>query len=392
MESTENLRGRAAIGVTGLLAGALLFCSNAIAENAAEQDNLELAYRLDVLIYELLSNPVQSALNPDNILRVPSNQTVIDVRLNLDLIWKRLELLARPRFEHRWRRWDDGLASGQDDTVDEFFVNEWLARVGLSRRAFLSFGRENLQWGTARLLSPSNPFNQDNGQNNPQVEVPGSDYARLVLVPNDRTSVSLIANTHEGRLDVPNFQRRSAVKFDYTGRERYIGVIVSVTDEDGDAELGAFGGLTLSEGALIYAEGSATEDDGELLLGASYTGNWGGTFVLELFHDGAGCVAPDVAACFVGATPEQVFSSALVRENYALLQYIHTGVRDRADFGLRWIAGLDDDSFRAIATLEVAIGDHTRIFGWVSIDRGDEIDEFGSRIDSAAQVGARFVF
>jgi hypothetical protein len=48
------------------------------------------------------------------------------------------------------------------------------------KNLYLSYGRENLQWGPSYLFSPSNPFFHDNGRSNPKKEIPGMDFARLV--------------------------------------------------------------------------------------------------------------------------------------------------------------------------------------------------------------------
>ena len=63
---------------------------------------------------------------------------------------------------------------------------------------FVSYGRENLQWGPSFLFSPSNPFFQDNGRRNTYLEVPGMDFGRLVFIPASAWAISFIANTGEG--------------------------------------------------------------------------------------------------------------------------------------------------------------------------------------------------
>ena len=77
----------------------------------------------------------------------------------------------------------------------QVFVNEWFFRYRLTDRFFASYGRENLQWGPSFLISPSNPFIERNGKNNPYLEVPGLDYAKINWIVDSSWSAQLIANT-----------------------------------------------------------------------------------------------------------------------------------------------------------------------------------------------------
>jgi hypothetical protein len=98
----------------------------------------------------------------------------------------------------RWEKWDGGGKSGSQGDA-EIFIQEGFARYRMIDPLIVSYGRENLQWGPAYLISPSNPFNQDNGRNNPMLEVPALDYGRILWLPTDRWTISFIANTTRGR-------------------------------------------------------------------------------------------------------------------------------------------------------------------------------------------------
>ena len=89
------------------------------------------------------------------------------------------------------------------DVEDEWFVDQWLARMSLSLNFYGSYGRENLQWGPSYLFSPSNPFFTANFKTNPLNELPGLDFARIIWMLNPTWSFSLIANVGEGRVVFP---------------------------------------------------------------------------------------------------------------------------------------------------------------------------------------------
>ena len=127
---------------------------------------------------------------------------------------------------------------------------------------FLSYGRENLQWGPSFLFSPSNPFFQDNGRRNPYLEVPGMDFGRLVYIPASSWTLSFIANTDEGRNKINGpapFDKTYALKVDYTGRENYGSMVLSHREDSDKNSLGFFGGWTVSDAVLLYGECALTQ-------------------------------------------------------------------------------------------------------------------------------------
>ena len=139
------------------------------------------------------------------------------------------------------------------------YVNEWLVRLKARDNLFVSYGRENLQWGPSFLFSPSNPFFQDNGRSNPFLEVPGMDFARVVWIPHSLWTASFIVNMDEGRntlLGPDPFEKIYALKIDYTGRENYASIILS--QKDYKKSMGFFGGWTVSDAFLVYGEGVMT--------------------------------------------------------------------------------------------------------------------------------------
>jgi hypothetical protein len=353
--------------------------------------------RISLLGFGIATQPVDSGLNPNNILHIPRYQLELDLRPDLALNFRQLELSVKPRFELRWRKWEDGIPQGDSTTDVPVFVQEWLARYRLTNQLFVSYGRENLQWGPSYLLSPSNPFNRDNGQNNPRLEVPGLDYGRVVWIPSSHWTASFIANTDRGRQDlIQDFNKTYAIKLDYTVEKKYFSLIPS-SQEGGKSRIGFFGGWTVSDALLLHIEGSIPPDeigDTAILVGGAYTLELGPTIAVEFYHDGEGCRQEDIALCFrpvfLNTKPP---ADTLIRQNYLLVQYAHSRIWDTTiNIVLRWIRDLDDDSNRIIVIFEYDLSDRTQLFVIGNVDRGNKEAEFGSLVDYAVMTGVRFTF
>jgi hypothetical protein len=289
-----------------------------------------------------------------------------------------------------YQNWGDEPNSDQNDRDADIYVNEWLARGMLSPRLFASYGRENLQWGPAYLISPSNPFNRINGRNNPKIEVPGLDYGRMVWVPSSSWTSSFIANTGEGQMDFfGEFEKAYAVKIDYTGNEKYFSVIPAYR-ESNEYSGGFFGGWSVSDAMLLYTDGTYEDDGPNVDVGVSYTLEWGPTLSAEYYHNSNGCTGP-IEFCyppFGDANPDE----GLIRENYVLLQYVDTNIRDRWNIIMRWIFDADDRSNRTIAIVEYELEDHMELFAIGDYYSGDESTEFGSLLKYSVFSGVQFTF
>ena len=353
--------------------------------------------RISLLGFGIAAQPVESGLNPNNILHIPRYQLELDLRPDLALNFRQLELSVKPRFELRWRKWEDGIPQGDSTTDVPVFVQEWLARYRLTNQLFVSYGRENLQWGPSYLLSPSNPFNRDNGQNNPRLEVPGLDYGRVVWIPSSHWTASFIANTDRGRQDlIQDFNKTYAIKLDYTVEKKYFSLIPS-SQEGGKSRIGFFGGWTVSDALLLHIEGSIPPDeigDTAILVGGAYTLELGPTIAVEFYHDGEGCRQEDIALCFrpvfLNTKPP---ADTLIRQNYLLVQYAHSRVWDTTfNFTLRWIRDLDDDSDRIIGIFEYDLSDHTQLFVIGNFGSGTKNTEFGGLLHYSVMAGVRYTF
>jgi hypothetical protein len=361
-------------------------------EKLAHEVSRGFSSRITLLGFGITQQPVDSRLNPNNTLEIPRYQAELDLRPDFYLNYRQLELNVKPRLDLRWQRWEDGVRQGDSGAKTEGFVQEWLARYRLSDQFFVSYGRENLQWGPSNLLSPSNPFNRENGQNNPRLEVPGLDYGRVVWVPSSTWTASFIANTDRGREElIRDFKKTYALKLDYTVERKYFSLIPSYR-EDGEPRLGFFGGWTVSDALLLHTEGSVPDriGDAAILVGGAYTLEWGPTIAGEFFHDGHGCTLKSIALCVARGFGTEQPADTLIRQNYLLVQYSHSRIRDIINLTLRWIRDLDDDSNRIISIFEYELDNRTQLFVIGNLDRGNKDAEFGSLVKYSLMAGVRF--
>ncbi len=376
----------------------------------------DLDFRADVVGYALFQDVAESGLNPYNVLGLPQRRLGGELRPDFYLPLNRLELEFKPRACLYRTSWDDGIYAYKDDVSDsDVYVNEWLTKLRVTDALFISAGRENLQWGPSYLLSPSNPFLQDNGRNNPSLELPGLDYLRAVWIPSLTWTLSGIANIGEGRAATwGGFKSTYALKLDFTGDEKYFSLI-GARREDEKAELGFFGGMTLADPLLVYAEGSvsAEEEAADILVGGAYTLMDGSTLTLEYFHHGAGCTKEPIEQCLVSenlyheimdrlsdfdGTMDDLIneidgldlgsrSFSFVRKNYLLLQYVKPRIWDTLTLTARWICDLDDTSSRAIGIVNYEVNDFFEIFTLGNLYLGGSDTEYGSLLNHSVTLG-----
>jgi hypothetical protein len=347
--------------------------------------------RVNILGFGIIQEPVNSLLNPNNINGIPQYVTEVDLRPDFYLNLDRLELALKPRLDLNWQKWNSGPKRGSQGDADPF-IQEGIARYRIIDPLIISYGLENLQWGPSYLLSPSSPFNQDNGKNNPMLEVPALGYGRILWLPTDQWTLSFIANTFRGNETlIRDFQRGYAVKVDYSGGGKYLTFIPSYR-EDGRFRFGFYAGWTVSDALLLHAEGSFSKT--EILVGGSYTLELGPTIVAEYFRNQGGCTRMPFDLCFPPFSTVGTVEPALTlfRRNYLLLQYNHTRIRDTADVIVRWIHDLDDNSNRIVNILQYDIGKHTQLFAVADIFPAPNKTEFGSFLDYSVMLGVRFAF
>ena len=392
---------------------------------------------LRILTYGIIQEPAKSSQNPDNnFLQLPHYTADLEIRPDLRLDLNFLELAAKPRAKLEFRIWEEGLLSGETQWKADWYVNEWLVRLKARENLFVSYGRENLQWGPSFLFSPSNPFFRDNGRSNPYVEVQGMEFGRVIFIPHSLWTMSFIVNTDEGRntlLGPDPFEKTYALKVDYTDREYYASLIFS--QKDYKKTLGFFGGWTVSDAVLLYGEGSLAQgsnalypqkdlsplgasmqkihqDDPDIkpiiLVGGSYTLEASGTFSLEYAYNAPGYNSDEAEIYYAlrrsGATVfnmggalglmtlGQTINPGLrfLRKNYAMLQYSQSNIKNKIDLTLRWTQNLDDGSGQFLTLVSYSLGNHLELFSSGMINAGGENTEFGSILNYQLMFGLKY--
>lgn len=398
--------------------------------------------------------PSGSTQNPDNLLGIPSLQLEDELRLDVFFDYRALRLQVKPRLNLLWERWSEGRLSGGSDREIDFFVNEFGATVTPDERLFVSYGRENLQWGPSSLLSPSNPFFADNGQRNPKREVAGSDFAKLIWIPNSTWTWSVIANLFEGRRlgkdrgrdPGPEFERTYALKVDYTSYRKFFSVIGSYREagerQEGEGlRIGGYLGWTASDALLLHVEASgAVRDDalypeaheaaafgltmspskvdergwwGIVLAGGSYTFDIGPTLVFEYLYNregyseaeafdyytlrrsaAEGLSAPPPTSVAAAMTLGETLAPALrlLRRNYLMLQYQQPQIRNQLDLAFRYTLGVDDRSGQLISVVQYGIGDRILVFLVGAQNFGSIDAEARTIVDYAYSFGLEVTF
>ena len=416
-----------------LTAGAAASSAAVAADDAASfGDEVASGFysRINVLGYAMTQKLGDSILNPGNVQMIPKYQAALDVRPDFNLTLRQFEFGLKPRLEYAASRTDsifDARASAIGNTVLEglsgnawfdryrnadwlptgtgsashsrLFINDAYARYHLTDRLLAVLGRENLQWGPGALLSPSNPFNANNGRNNPNLELPGLDYVRLVAIPNPALTLSLIANTGPGRMDQNGpFEHAYAAKFDYTGDGHYFSIIASAREHE-RRRLGFFGGWNASDALLLYAEGSAagktpqafSGNTYQVLAGGAYTLEAGPTLTLEYFHNSGGCTVA-IELCLLQQIVTSTPPDPLLRTRYALLQLVDTKIAGKLNLALRLIRNLDDHSCVLVVNLEYELGQHWQVYAVPTVFGGASDSEFGGLLRRSLFFGASYTF
>ena len=398
---------------------------------------------LRILSYGSYQDVADSTQNPGNdFLRLPTLAGDMEIRPDFYLQFRRLELSVKPRGYIKWATRENGASEEESEWENDWYVNEWRLRFGVTNSLFLSYGRENLQWGPSYLFSPSNPFFEDNGRMNTKMEVPGMDFATLVWAPSIRWSLSLIANMDEGHLDTMSreFRKSYTVKIDYTGSEAYTGLILSRNEKERD-RIGVFGGWTATDALLLYADigfskGSdvlyPVEDDmspfgvsmlavdedsskwnGTVMVGASYTFLAGPTISMEYLYNEEGFSDKEAmsynqlkrnarTAFYEYGPPGDLSRMTLgmtanpgmrfLRNNYAVLQYGQNDIRDTLNLSLSWIYNVDDKGGQLRSYLGYTVRDCLQIFSIGILNTGSADTEFKTFLDSYLMLGVEYTF
>ena len=352
----------------------------------------DIDFRLASLNFFQLQQPAESDLNRNNYLQISHQELASFLRPDFLATFPKLILSFKPRLELQHNHWDDGPKKGQAETDADFFVHEYTIHLPVNKSVLICYGREDLQWGPAFLLSPSNPFFSYNGRNQPKREVKTAEYAKLIWSPNLQWSGSLIINTNKGRKKLLTaFEKTYAAKLDYLAENAYFSLIASVQEHAKSRRLGGFLSWNVNDSTIIYGEGSASDDELELLAGSSYTFRSGGTVTGEYFYNGSGDSDGSLMKKLM-SLDETEGRESLFRKHYLLLQYYDHDPLLTWNILLRDTINLDDKSFSLLAHGEYNLGDHSQFFATGTINHGDRHSELAAVTDSSLMIGVEITY
>lgn len=201
---------------------------------------------------------MDSLYNPGNLLGGAAG-LYMDSALRLNGRWKGQGWLlsAGPRLSEA-RSFDD--ARGREPLLErDAYLQHWRLERRLGP-VDLYYNREDMQWGTSLLASPSNPFFTNQDRTNSLVEVATRDFlgARLHLGEQDR--INLMANVGQGRDKelLRDFKPIYAVQYERVGEQSQWGGLLSWRDRRW--RMGAWGHVLTGPGSLLYADTAWTQE------------------------------------------------------------------------------------------------------------------------------------
>jgi hypothetical protein len=344
-------------------------------------------------------------LNQDNLLNIPEFTLLNEFRPEASVSFEHAFFQIKPRFTSKRVYFKSGEFDGDKKSDSDTYVNEWIAQFFVTHELSISYGREDLQWGPAFLLSPSNPFDSRNGRTQPNTEVAGSDYAKITWTPSRDWTISGIVNTDDGRKDYrirkeieQDFRNIYALKIDYLFERGNAAVILSQTDEneDQDTRIGYYISYNVNDAFIAYSDGSASEEDEEFLIGNTYTFISGLSISSEYFYNSSGLL-DSVPTDFgdIIDLEDNILSQpnreAFIRKNYMLLQAYQNDVYGSLDLLLRYTYNLDDSSRSLLAHLTFDINDNMEFFSSATIN-SDGQGELDAQHDYWIQSGIEISF
>ena len=355
-----------------------------------------LKWNVRNLTYIQFQEPSTLAVNSGASADLPERVIENDLRADLSYTRGPLTVGLKPRANVFSQSWNSGARSGEEESSGDLYFYEWLVRASVGDRGFVEYGLQNLQWGPSFLLSPSNPFDERNGKENPYKELPESaDYARLIWVPSASWTISAIANVGEGRKDYPQqFHDTYALKVDYQFQDGYASLITSYRDDDLSENLrvGYYAGYNFSDRILGYFEGSSSDRDTQTLIGGSYTTDLGPTIGMEYFFNSSGDRSTDIRELYVKARYDLDWRTALVRQNYVLIQAYQQDLFGSLDYVLRWVANTDDKSNLVNIQLKYGLSQRLSLFTVATLNSGADDSELAAVREYQVMGGVEFVF
>ncbi|WP_323120440.1 hypothetical protein [Burkholderia alba] len=417
------LLAAAAMGAAGVAAPARAAGGSTDGGGSGMMDWLSFQSNLQVLGYGTETVPNRASLaNPGNrIAALSDSKAEIDPRLDLTFKTKPCFLQLKPR---AFFVWQSGTPASAGYGSADAYLNEGRLSCRVSGAINAEAGRGVLLWGSAILLSPSNPFFAETGKTDPVRELLGRDFVRVTAQLAPAWSIEAIRNFHVDTRDTTKayFSPVGALKLNWTGDAASASVLASHRD-NGVNRLGAYGTWTASNALLLYADASLGQGNNALfpvaqpgapggwtfvqnqtgdhafhasaLLGASYTLVSGWTQTLELLYNGDGYTSGErqayqqairagnaafaagnlAAAGLLGQAlnPQQ----NLLGRRYAMYQLNRTDLFNKLDVTLRYTQAFDAPRGGNVAlSLNYKLGLSTEWFAFAQWNVGNPQSEF----------------
>jgi hypothetical protein len=152
--------------------------------------------------------------NPGNRLaRISGKESELILKPDMSIVYEEWLFSAKPRLDFSLKNYS--INGTSDDVYDNNAdITEFMIRRELTENLFLSYGRENLQWGPSFLYSPSNPFFNDNGKKGLIQDLEGKGMLKLVMVHDFAWSTTLMYNTDKGAFNESNVEYTLALTAD----------------------------------------------------------------------------------------------------------------------------------------------------------------------------------
>ena len=359
-----------------------------------------------------------SLLNPGNRLaRIPGEQALADLRVNLRAESGPLDVLLAPRLlaerDAPGPQTDASVRGQLSNSFGSPSLTQGFVRAKLGGDTLL-LGRELLAWGPATFRSPSNPFYFDAGRTNPLAAPSGVDLARVThAVGSLRVTAAWVESTSQ-LPTAPDLGRTALLKLDQQGDNYLISLNTAhQTASAGGAHFtGGFAQFTPSDAWLLYAEFGAARQPApsgnSALAGASYTLEDGKVFTAEYLHDQGGFTRSGEQGYFAPAVLGNQLLPSQAAAGYGLIgqtlaglprlmgrDYLWLGLNSNAQesnhyWRVEWTQNLSDRSAQALVYVEKNFV--PKLSGFIALTRnwGGANTDFGNLWRSRVTLGVKW--
>ena len=166
-------------------------------------------------------------------------------------------------------------------------------------------------------------------------------------------------------------------------------------------------------GVMAPTKDEDTDLFGTLLLGGSYTFEWGPTATMEYLYNGPGYddeqadayfgLRDEAGAAFELDGPLRGLGASILgqtvdprlrflRQHYVMVQLLENDIRDVLNLTLRWTQNIDDGSGQLLFFGEYFLGDHLKLFSVGFANSGSKDTEFGSILEHQLMMGVEVSF